>query len=221
MEKVFFWDFAEEFSEITLGKFVHEFDEETNEGRFEIFPKKEKKRNFFDLFYNRGIDELLKGYENFYHGIITNGDLNYQIRVLNAKNVGHLFHEKLMNSPFFVAKDLSDLPEFFLMGNYKTPLTLDKEKNLFNLIGGLIKPSEYMYEMVAMKFGLNKKDCYVVRTGYKDFLAAKNAGMNSIHIRGWEDKKIMPLVKEFGKPDYVINKSNIRNGLKNIFDKLK
>jgi len=221
MEKVFFWDFDEKFSEVTVGKFVHEFDEETNEDKVGILPKKEKKRDFFDLFYGYGVDELLEGYENFYNGIITNGDLNYQIRLLNANGIGYLFHEKLMNSPFFVVKDLKDFPESFLVKYHKTPLTLDREKNLFNLVSALGKPNKYMYERAAIEFGLNRKDCYIVGTGYKDFLAAKNAGMNSIHIRGWEDKKIMPLVKEFGKPDYVINKSNIRNGLKNIFDKLK
>lgn len=221
MDKVFFWDFDEEFSEVTVGKFVHKYDEESKQTVFGILPKKEKKRDFFDLFYGHGVDELLANYENFHHGIITNGDLNHQIRVLNAKNIGHLFNEKLMSSPFFVAKDLKGLPEAFLMRYHKTPLDWDKEKNLFNLVSGLSKPSKHIYEMLAMEFGVNKKDCYVVGTSYKDFLAGKNAGMNTIHIRGWEDKRIMLLVKDFGKPDYVINKSNIRNGLEKLFNSLK
>lgn len=221
MKKVFFWDFDEEFNEVTVGKFKYLLNEETAEGEFEILPKKGKKRNFFDFFYGQEVDELLKDYGIFYNGIITNGDLNHQIRVLNVNNLGHLFQEQLMNSPFFAAKDLMDLPDSFLVKYHKTPLTLDRGKNLFNLICSLGKPNKYMYDKAARSFGIDKKDCYVVGTGYKDFLAAKNAGMKSIHIRGWEDKKIMPLVREFGRPDYVINKSNLRDGLEKIFDKLK
>ena len=102
------------------------------------------------------------------------------------------------------------------------PLTGDSIADDLNLTYSLNKPNEIMYANAAMNFGVSPKDCYVVGTSYKDFCAGKKAGMNTIHIRGWESFDKGFKIKDFeGKPDYTINKRNMRSGLEKIFNSLK
>ncbi len=144
-------------------------------------------------------------------GVISNGIHHLQNDKLVLLGLVGYINPELIFTSYGEAERALDTPNHPLLEGFS--LQSNRDTNVYNMTLRIQKPETYMFERALQASGYSPEDCVMIGDDWNDVLGAQKVGMKTIYISRVEkedDKYFNPIADGKIKPDYTVQKGDIR-----------